>query len=325
MKKFVALFLSVMLTICFLALPVGAEKYEYKNGFSIDIPSTYNNQSGLYKAKSSQVVDNNAWVMQDEKNICVFMTQVSKNTDNVKIKIATHSQVLEFENLCKKMISTSEYEMDMNTKKEKINGYYALHMYMNEIKDAKGNVLYGDMYIYSSRKYIYYVYFVYSDKNYSTTSEFNNILNSFEIKDKMDMLGGGNLLIYIGVIVVATILLLVIFITKKKQRTVYFNDPGNFNSFQQNVNQYGNNPYQQNGYTQPTIDQYGNNTYQRPDNYNQQSIYPQSNLNNNYNNSLNGYRTSSQQDTSEWLSSPSKPADDTDPNKLVDEFWNNNK
>ena len=318
-----AIFVSVLLITCFLALPVSAEKYEYKNGFSIDVPSTYINQSNLYKSKYSQVLDNNAWVMQDGKNQCVLMTQISKNTDNVKIKVASHSQVLEFENLCKKMISTSEYEMDMNTKKEKINGYYALYMYMNEIKDSKGNVLYGDMYIYSSRKYIYYVYFVYSDKNYSTTSEFNNILNSFEIKDKMALLGGDNLIIYIGVIIVASILLLVIFATKKKQRTVYFNDPGNYNSFQQNINQYGNNSYQQNGYTQSTIDQYGNNTYQQPNNYNQQSSYSQGNLNNNYNNSINGYSTSSQQDTSEWLSSPTKPVDENDSNKLADEFWNN--
>ena len=359
-----------MLITCFLALPVSAERYEYKNGFSIEIPSTYDNQKGLYNAKNSQVLDNNAWVMQDGNSQCVLMTQVDKNTDNVKIKTATHSQVLEFESFCKQMISTNGYEIDMSTKKEKINGYSALHLYMNEIKDTKGNVLYGDMYIYSSRKYVYYVYFIYSDKNYSTSSEFNNILNSFEIKDKMDLLGG-NLVIYIGVIIVATILLLVIIAAKKKQRTVYFNDPGNFNSYQQSTNPYGNNSYQQNtnpydnnsyqqnsysqqntnsngnnsyqqnsysqqntnpyggnsyqqnSYSQQNTNSYGNNTYQQPNSYNQQSSYPQSDLNNNYNTSSNGYGASSQQDTSEWLSSPAKPVDDNDPNKLADEFWGN--
>lgn len=324
MKKIVALFLSLVVISCLFVVPVSAEKYEFDKGYSIEIPDTYVNSDSIYKATDSSVVNNKAWIKSENNDRYILLTQVNKNTDKVNIKSATKSDLKKFELICTSMIG---YDTEAETKKEKINGYDAIHLYLNEIKDNNGKIIYGDMYVFSSRNYIYYVYYVYSDKNYSTTSEFSSIIDSFKIKDKSNSVIN-NVIIYIGVGVLVVILLIILAISKKKKRTIYFNEQNNFNGYQQynaynqqNMNQYSNNPYQQNN--QQTFNQYGNNTYQQANSYTQPNNYSQPGANNNYSNQANSYGSSTPQNTSEWLSSPSKPVDDNDPNKLADEFWGN--
>lgn len=154
------------------------EKYE------IDIPNGYTKDKTL-----------DVWKCEKENNITTIAIQVVDNSSNMDINNMNQSML--DESLTRKLNKNFEkYQNTMTIKTSlvelvNISTYKSIKMNVEatskkDKEDFESHV-YQTQYIMSSKKYLYYVVISSSKKEFLSTAEISNILNSFTIKDELEV------------------------------------------------------------------------------------------------------------------------------------------
>ena len=208
MKK---IFISLFVFGLFFISVVNVYAYDTSN-YKINIPNSYKKEK-----------NKNLWSFETDDSLTKLSIVTLDNTSKLNINNMS-SETLD-EELLEDLNKSLSSEEKVNIKTSdlslvKINGYNAIKLSIDSSvreEDDFVSTIYQTQYIFSSKNYLYYLIVSSSNKDNLISENINSIINSFTIKDELEVNNKKELKKYyitLGVIVLSGAIIM--FMSKKK-------------------------------------------------------------------------------------------------------------